>query len=220
MGFQRRTARFTRSLRFILQAEGYSGIGDRPAVDARRARRDRGLLLLCPALFRRYSLSTLLLASFVAPSRSLSAIGWRAGLLLAPAGRAAAARRDVRSLHAASVAAVRRVFPKRAQGRGQTLFSSLSYGAGGAAGALLAGWTWAAAGRRLAFDVIAASLGACFFLSLRRFETLAAVLMHNSHLRSETAMAQTLYDKLWGQPRRARRGRRHGAALHRPPPGA
>jgi len=59
------------------------------------------------------------------------------------------------AFHAASVAAVHRVFPEAAQARGQTLFSSLSYGAGGAAGALGAGWLWDAAGPGFAFSLSA-----------------------------------------------------------------
>jgi PPP family 3-phenylpropionic acid transporter len=55
------------------------------------------------------------------------------------------------AFHAAAVAAVHRVFPPAAQARGQTLFSSVTYGAGGAVGALAAGWLWQAVGPALAF---------------------------------------------------------------------
>ncbi|HYT48718.1 MAG TPA: MFS transporter, partial [Burkholderiales bacterium] len=74
------------------------------------------------------------------------------------------------AFHAASVAAVHRVFPHAAQARGQTLFSSLSYGAGGAAGALLAGWAWEASGPGPAFSVsaLAALAGAYFAHRLKR----------------------------------------------------
>ncbi len=44
--------------------------------------------------------------------------------------------------HAAAIAAVNLWFPGRAQGRGQALYSSISFGAGGLLGGLISGWTW------------------------------------------------------------------------------
>lgn len=46
------------------------------------------------------------------------------------------------SFHAAAIELVRRVFPATAKGQGQALYSSVSFGAGGAAGALASGWIW------------------------------------------------------------------------------
>jgi PPP family 3-phenylpropionic acid transporter len=48
--------------------------------------------------------------------------------------------------HAAAIAAVNRWFPGRCQARGQALYSSLSFGAGGLLGSLLSGWSWDAWG--------------------------------------------------------------------------
>jgi hypothetical protein len=50
------------------------------------------------------------------------------------------------------------------------LFSSVAYGAGGAAGALLAGWGWEQGGPRLAFSLASACAlaGAYFAYRLRR----------------------------------------------------
>ncbi|MGH8704628.1 MAG: MFS transporter, partial [Burkholderiales bacterium] len=56
---------------------------------------------------------------------------------------------------AASIAAVHRLFPGRLEGRGQAFYASLSYGLGGAAGTLLAGWTWEPLGPALSFTVSA-----------------------------------------------------------------
>jgi PPP family 3-phenylpropionic acid transporter len=153
-------------LTLFLQAEGYSGsaIGLLWTVGVLA---EVAVFFYLPALFRRYSLATLLLASFAIAVLRFLAIGWGVGLfwLLLAAQLMHAA--TFGSFHAASVAAVRRVFPEHAQGLGQTLFSSLSYGAGGAAGVLLAGWTWAAAGPELAFSVSSLAALAGFFLSLR-----------------------------------------------------
>lgn len=124
-----------------------------------------------PFLFRRSSLSAILLASFACAAVRFLAIGWLPASLwvLIPAQLLHAA--TFGAFHAASVAAVYRLFPESAQARGQTLFSSLGYGAGGAAGALIAGWAWETSGPALAFSASAAAalVGACFAYRLRRF---------------------------------------------------
>jgi len=123
-----------------------------------------------PALFRRHALSTILMASAGLGVLRFQIIGWAAGwlplLLLAQVLHAA----TFGSYHAAAVATVQRVFPPHARSRGQALFSSLGYGAGGAAGALSAGWAWDLAGPGLAFSVssIAAGAGLLFAYSLKR----------------------------------------------------
>ena len=104
-----------------------------------------------PQLFRRFALSTILGASFACAVVRFLVLGWFADALwlivLAQLLHAA----TFGSFHAAAVAAVHRVFPPAAQARGQALFSSVTYGAGGAAGALAAGWLWQALGPGLAF---------------------------------------------------------------------
>jgi len=45
--------------------------------------------------------------------------------------------------HAVSIEFIRRSFSGRSQGQGQALYSAMSFGAGGAVGALLSGWLWA-----------------------------------------------------------------------------
>lgn len=113
------------------------------------------VFLYLPALFRRFTLSSILLTSFACAVVRFLALGWLPGemwlVVLAQLLHAA----TFGSFHAASVAAVHRVFPEAAQARGQTLFSSVSYGAGGAAGALGAGWLWQAAGPGSAFSLSA-----------------------------------------------------------------
>ena len=115
------------------------------------------VFLYLPALFRRFALSAILVVSFALAVARFLAIGWLAALpavlLLAQLLHAA----TFGSFHAASVAAVHRVFPAEAHARGQTLFSSVCYGAGSALGALLAGWAWEAAGPGLAFTLSAAA---------------------------------------------------------------
>ena len=129
------------------------------------------VVFLClPALFRRHTLSGILVASFLCAALRFIAIGWAAAELWVLVAAQLLHAASFGAFHAASVAAVHRVFPQAAQARGQTLFSSLSYGAGGAAGALVAGWAWEASGPGLAFSVsaLAALAGACFAHRLKR----------------------------------------------------
>ena len=49
-------------------------------------------------------------------------------------------------LHACAIQFVHRFFPGRLQGRGQALYSSLSFGLGGATGSLLSGYVWSVLG--------------------------------------------------------------------------
>jgi PPP family 3-phenylpropionic acid transporter len=53
------------------------------------------------------------------------------------------------------VAIVHRMFTGKLAARGQTLHSSVSYGLGGGAGTLLAGWSWEALGPEFSFTLSA-----------------------------------------------------------------
>ncbi|MCC6301603.1 MAG: MFS transporter [Gammaproteobacteria bacterium] len=76
--------------------------------------------------------------------------------------------------HAVAITLIHRFFTGRHQGRGQALYSSLGFGAGGAVGSLYAGYLWGAAGGGAgAAFVTAAALAATALLIARR--TLAAV---------------------------------------------
>jgi len=60
--------------------------------------------------------------------------------------------------HAAAIHLVHHYFPGRVQGRGQALYASLSFGAGGAIGTFFSGWAWGPLGGRATFAL--ASLAA------------------------------------------------------------
>ncbi len=125
------------------------------------------VFLYLPRLFGRYALSTILAASLALGVARFLGLGWAAGILgivlLAQVLHAA----TFGAFHAASVAAVHRIVPESAQGKGQTLYSSLSYGAGGAAGALLSGWAWEAGAAPFAFSLSALAALAGFFFAAR-----------------------------------------------------
>lgn len=113
------------------------------------------VFLRLPQLMRRFSLRALLLASFACAALRFAAIGWAVDLpaVLAAAQLLHAATFGI--FHAASIAAVHRLFQGGIAARGQSLYSSLTYGAGGAAGTLIAGWTWEALGPAPSFAVSA-----------------------------------------------------------------
>jgi PPP family 3-phenylpropionic acid transporter len=123
-----------------------------------------------PALFRRHALSTILMASAALGVIRFQMIGWAADWLALLVVAQVLHAATFGSYHAAAVAAVHRIFAPHAHARGQTLFSSLGYGAGGAAGAITAGWAWGLGGAGLAFTVssLAALAGLLFAYPLKR----------------------------------------------------
>jgi PPP family 3-phenylpropionic acid transporter len=129
-----------------------------------------GVFLFLPAFFRRFQLSTILVGSAACGVARFLAIGWAADWLMVLLVAQLLHAATFGSFHAAAVAAIHRVFPPQAQARGQSLFSSIGYGAGGALGAVAAGWTWEAAGPGFAFTVsaAAAAAGLLFAYPLKR----------------------------------------------------
>ncbi|HOL64435.1 MAG TPA: MFS transporter, partial [Accumulibacter sp.] len=93
-------------------------------------------------LLRRFSLRTILLACFAAAVVRFLIIGWGVAWLWLLVLAQLLHGLTFGAYHAASVAAINRWFPGRCQGRGQALYSSLSFGAGGLLGSVLSGWTW------------------------------------------------------------------------------
>jgi len=129
------------------------------------------VFVFLPALFQRFTLAAILAFSFGCAVVRFLAIAWLAEalwiVLLAQVLHAA----TFGAFHAASVAAVHRAFPASAHARGQTLYSGVTYGAGGAAGALLAGWAWQAGGAGFAFSLSAAAgvVGLLLAMALKRY---------------------------------------------------
>jgi PPP family 3-phenylpropionic acid transporter len=137
-----------------LEAEGYSKttIG---ALWTLGVLAEVVLFLRLPQILRRFSLRALLLVSFACAVLRFVAIGWGVGSLAVLAAAQLLHAATFGAYHAASVAAVHKLFAGALEARGQALLSSLSYGLGGAAGTLLAGWTWGALGAAPSFAVSA-----------------------------------------------------------------
>jgi PPP family 3-phenylpropionic acid transporter len=101
-----------------------------------------GVFLLMPRLVRRFSMRSILVFAFVAAVLRFLLIGWGvdslAVLLFAQLLHGA----TFGAYHAAAIGLVNLWFPGRLQSRGQALYGSLSFGAGGMLGGLLSGFTW------------------------------------------------------------------------------
>ena len=124
------------------------------------------LFLALPALFRRFSLRAVLLASFAVAAVRFVAIGWGISSLALLAAAQLLHAFTFGAYHAAAIAAVHRLFSGSLAVRGQALYASLSYGLGGAVGMLLAGWTWGALGPGITFTVSAAfGLAGCVLVA-------------------------------------------------------
>lgn len=66
--------------------------------------------------------------------------------------------------HAAAIAWVHQHFTGRNQGRGQALYSSMSFGAGGAVGSLLSGYLWLTPGPEMTFMLAALTASSAFLI--------------------------------------------------------
>lgn len=93
-------------------------------------------------LMRRYGLRQILLACLAAAVLRFLLIGWGIGSL--PVLVLAQLLHGITfgAFHAAAIAAINRWFPGRTQARGQALYSSLSFGAGGLVGGMISGYLW------------------------------------------------------------------------------
>ena len=125
-----------------------------------------GIFFLMPRLIHRYTLPQILQASLLLAVVRFLLIGWAVDilplLLLAQALHAL----TFGAFHAAAVALVHHFFRGRHQSRGQALYGSLTYGAGGMLGGLASGPLWQhwGASAMYSFSAVAALLG---FLLMR-----------------------------------------------------
>ncbi len=100
------------------------------------------VFMLMARLSQRFSLRDILMASFAAAVLRFALMGWGVESVYVMIFVQLLHGLTFGAYHAASIAAVNLWFPGRAQGRGQALYSSLSFGAGGLLGALISGKTW------------------------------------------------------------------------------
>lgn len=106
-------------------------------------------------LTKRFGLRAILLASFAAAVLRFLLTGWGVGVLSVIVFAQLLHGLTFGAYHAASIVAVNRWFPGRCQARGQALYSSLSFGAGGLIGGLISGWMWDGPGPALTYTLSA-----------------------------------------------------------------
>lgn len=100
------------------------------------------VFMLMARLSRRFALRAILLASFAAAVLRFLLMGWGVESVAVMVVVQLLHGLTFGAYHASAIAAVNEWFPGRAQARGQALYSSLSFGAGGLLGALVSGLTW------------------------------------------------------------------------------
>lgn len=103
----------------------------------------------------RYSLRAILLASFAAAVLRFLMMGWGVESVAVMVFVQLLHGLTFGAYHASAIAAVNEWFPGKAQARGQALYSSLSFGAGGLLGALIAGRMWEPLGAGWTFTLAA-----------------------------------------------------------------
>lgn len=104
------------------------------------------VFMYMPTVLKHYTLRSILIFSFTCAAFRFVAIGWGVGSLLVLVVAQVLHGATFGAYHAAAIAAVNQWFPGKLQSRGQALYGSISFGAGGMVGGLLSGFTWDSAG--------------------------------------------------------------------------
>lgn len=113
-----------------------------------------------PRMMRAWSVRSILMAAFALAVLRFLLIGWLADVLVLLLLAQVLHGATFGAYHAAAVAALNGWFPPRQQARVQALYGSVSFGAGGMVGGLMAGKAWESLGPGLTF-----TLGSLFALA-------------------------------------------------------
>ncbi|MCB1790881.1 MAG: MFS transporter [Gammaproteobacteria bacterium] len=119
-----------------------------------------GLFVVMHRLLERFGGRRVLIASLAFAALRWLVIGYFADSLLMLGVAQLLHAATFGTFHAASIHLVHHYFRGRLQGRGQALYSSLSFGAGGAVGSLASGYVWEGLGAQWTFVVAAATAAA------------------------------------------------------------
>ena len=110
-----------------------------------------GLFFYMGRIMQRFSLRAILLASLGAAAIRFVTIGLAVDSPVVLAIAQLLHGLTFAAFHSAAIAAISRWFAGNTRARGQAVYSSLSFGAGGAIGGLVSGWAWEYFGGRVAF---------------------------------------------------------------------
>lgn len=119
------------------------------------------VFFIMPSLANRFGYTRILLVSFACAVLRFMLIGWYVDILLVLLIAQVLHAATFGAYHAASVGLVHEFFKGRHQAKGQALFGSLTYGAGGMVGGLASGPLWERLGASMMFSAsaLAALLG-------------------------------------------------------------
>ena len=110
-----------------------------------------GIFMLMHRLLPKYGVRTLILVTLLLAALRWLLIGYGVDSLAILLFAQLLHAFSFGVFHSATISVVHRVFPGQLQGRGQALYSSLGYGAGGAVGTLASGYIWSSMGALYAF---------------------------------------------------------------------
>jgi PPP family 3-phenylpropionic acid transporter len=101
-----------------------------------------GVFMVMPNISARWSLRSILITCYLTAVIRFITIGWLIDWIFIAIFAQVLHGLTFGAHHAASITAINRWFPGSSQTRGQALYSSLSFGAGGLLGGLLSGYLW------------------------------------------------------------------------------
>lgn len=116
-----------------------------------------GVFFVMPWLVRRFGFTRILLASFGAAVMRFMLIGWGVDYLMLLLAAQVLHAATFGAYHAASIGLVHEFFQGRHQAKGQALFGSLTYGAGGMLGGWASGPIWQQYGAGVLYSCSAAA---------------------------------------------------------------
>ncbi len=133
-----------------------------------------GVFLVMHRLLPRYGAKTLLLLSLGLTTLRWLLVAWFVDSLAVMVFSQLLHAASFGIYHAVAIHLIHKMFTGRHQGRGQALYSSLSFGAGGAVGSLMSGYLWSGVSAAATFQAAALISALAFLLTWRglRSETL------------------------------------------------
>lgn len=139
-------------------------------------------------VMRRFSLRRILMASFAVAVGRFLLVAWCASLPVLIFAQTLHSL-TFGAFHAASIAAINHWFRGSARARGQALYSSVAFGAGGLLGGLVSGWSWDRFGGEIAFTLssVFALIGLVFVV---KWVTMDDVDEHGNSRAVETKLTE------------------------------
>jgi PPP family 3-phenylpropionic acid transporter len=124
-----------------------------------------GVFLAMPRILKRVPLRSVLLASFALAAARWLLIGWFPDYLGVLVFAQVLHAATFGTFHGAAIQMVYRFFTGRHQHRGQAIYSTASFGVGGALGSFYSGQTWVALGPAATYTIAAVAAAAAFVVA-------------------------------------------------------